>query len=150
MLEIDVRAKIANQMMYIKVLHVYLKADTNPKRTIYDQTAASSKHMQQARRRRLQRRQTNSSSNRGVGSIGTIDTPPLYSVWLSKTNIVLFLSNYYCSFDPLLAYFLKKLSNILIAGGNVRLLVLWSWMYSILWKLRGQMAALRDKQIRHA
>ena len=48
--------------------------------TIYDQTAASSKQEQQSRKRRLQWWHNNRISNIGVGSIGTIGTPPLYSV----------------------------------------------------------------------
>ena len=41
---------------------------------------ANSKQEQQASRIRLQRHHNNRNINRGVGSIVTIDTPPLYSV----------------------------------------------------------------------
>ena len=89
MLDIDARAKLANRIIYIKVLHVYLKAiaayrtRVNLKRAIYGQTGASIKQEHQASRRKLKRRHNNSIINRGVGRIGNIGTPPLYSVILN-------------------------------------------------------------------
>ena len=85
-LNIDVRTRLTNKMMYIKVLPVYpksaaaLRTHVNLKMTIYDTAAASRKQEQQARIRRLQMRHKNTSSNRGVGNIGNIDAPQLYSV----------------------------------------------------------------------